>query len=251
MKRIIAGLMAFLFLLIFLSVLDTDGTYDGIPAFGRVNLEERVSANYISKNVNSQSDQLIRYGETKGAESGEANMVTSVVVNYRSFDTLGEVTVLFLAAAGVGIFLGSGFKPQESTVPVNPVVRLASQLIVPILAVFGAYIFIHGHLTPGGGFPGGTIMATIALLIILLDDKKRLASSLKVVEGLAGFAYVVIGVVGLLIAGSFLQNFLPTGTVGNLVSSGIIPIVYCVIGIKVGAELSGVIGNFFSEGGAK
>jgi multicomponent Na+:H+ antiporter subunit B len=251
MKRIVAGLLAFLLLLIFFSVLDTDGTYDGIPSFGKVNLQERVSARYISKSVNSQEEQIIRYGETKDPESGEANIVTSVVVNYRSFDTLGEVTVLFLSAAGVGFFLGFGLKRQSSSVPINPIVKLASQLIVPILAVFGAYIFIHGHLTPGGGFPGGTIIATIALLTLLVDDKKLLSPFLKVFEGLAGLMYVGIGVIGLLVAGSFLQNFLPTGTVGNLLSSGVIPIVYSIIGIKVGAELSGVIGDFFSEGGAK
>jgi multicomponent Na+:H+ antiporter subunit B len=46
-----------------------------------------------------------------------------------------------------------------------------------------------------------------------------------------------------------LQNFLPTGVVGNLFSAGLIPIVYSLIGLKVGAELSGIVDDFVSEGG--
>ena len=72
---------------------------------------------------------------------------------------------------------------------------------------------------------------------------------LKVLEGSMGLAYVLLGIGGLLISGSFLQNFLPTGVVGNLFSAGLIPIVYSLIGLKVGAELSGIVDDFVSEGG--
>jgi multicomponent Na+:H+ antiporter subunit B len=50
-----------------------------------------------------------------------------------------------------------------------------------------------------------------------------------------------------LFADYFLQNFIPVGTVGSLLSAGIIPIIYVLIGLKVGSEISGVIDNFLTE----
>ena len=45
----------------------------------------------------------------------------------------------------------------------------------------------------------------------------------------------------------FLQNFLPSGTVGEILSAGIIPIIYVLIGLKVGSEISGIVDNFLTE----
>jgi multicomponent Na+:H+ antiporter subunit B len=42
-------------------------------------------------------------------------------------------------------------------------------------------------------------------------------------------------------------NFLPTGTVGNLLSAGIIPVVYVIIGLKVGSEITGIVADMFNE----
>ncbi|OAA28426.1 cation:proton antiporter [Kosmotoga arenicorallina S304] len=250
MKKAVAALIALLFFFMFVSILNSDSNeLMGIPKFGEVNLSERVSNKYISKSVSDNSEEVV-YGETKDAESGSANMVTSVVVNYRSFDTLGEVTVLFLSATGVAILIGGG-KRKKLTISINPIVKIAARIIATLLIVFGAYVFIHGHLTPGGGFPGGTIIAASALLMLIVDDKMRTSKLLKVLEGSMGLLYVVIGVVGLLVTGSFLQNFLPTGTIGNLLSAGIVPIVYSIIGLKVGAELSGLLDDFFAEEGEK
>ncbi|MBN2883906.1 MAG: cation:proton antiporter, partial [Clostridia bacterium] len=66
-------------------------------------------------------------------------------------------------------------------------------------------------------------------------------------EGIAGTLYVVLGIIGLLAGGYFLINFLPTGVVGNLFSGGIIPIVYVIIGLKVGSEITGIITDMFNE----
>ena len=51
----------------------------------------------------------------------------------------------------------------------------------------------------------------------------------------------------LVVATYFLQNFLPVGTVGDLLSAGIIPIIYVLIGLKVGSEISGIVDNFLTE----
>jgi multicomponent Na+:H+ antiporter subunit B len=58
---------------------------------------------------------------------------------------------------------------------------------------------------------------------------------------------VVIGLLGLALGGYFLYNFLPTGTVGEVISSGVIPVVYILIGLKVGSEISGIVSGFVTK----
>jgi len=65
---------------------------------------------------------------------------------------------------------------------------------------------------------------------------------MEVVESISGTFYVIIGVFGLILAGGFIDNrFLPLGEMGKLLSAGAIPIIYSLIGIKVGMELIGII----------
>lgn len=201
---------------------------------------------YIEKSVGGNTEEII-YKETKDAETGSANMVTSVIVNYRSFDTLGEVTVLFLAAVGVSLLMGSGGKEKKRKKS-GFILRASANVIFPIMLITGIYIFTHGHLTPGGGFPGGSMIASSFLLLYMADEKFALKlKGFKAAEGLAGSLYILIGAAGLLIGGYFLMNFLPTGTVGNLFSAGIIPVIYVIIGLKVGSEITGIISDMIKE----
>jgi len=217
-----------------------------IPGYGKADLSSRVSQKFIHKSVNGNENE-IKFGESKDLEEGSANVVTSIVVNYRSFDTLGEVTVLFTAALGVGIIL-SGIRRKSYGKKANFILRISSGILLPLIFLFGAYIFIHGHLTPGGGFPGGTIIAADILLLYLSNEEFSLSEKSKILEGTMGSLYVFIGLLGLAVSGIFLINFLPTGTIGKLFSAGIIPLVYIIIGFKVGAELSGLIAELQKEG---
>jgi len=215
--------------------------------FGDVNLSDRVSEGFIKKNVNGESNE-VEFKKSTNMESGSANIVTSIVVNYRSFDTLGEVTVLFISALGVALLLGGSSRKKEIKVAPNFILRTGTRVIFGVVLMTGVYIFTHGHLTPGGGFPGGSMIASAILLMYLADKDFRLKFDfLKATEGIAGSLYVIAGLLGILFGGYFLYNFLPTGTIGNLISAGMIPIIYILIGLKVGAELSGIITNFLSE----
>jgi len=194
-----------------------------------------------------------RYVEKGPDELGAANLVTSVVVTYRGLDTLGEVTVLFLSAAAVGLLLGLSArsstaedKPEAPKTVASELVQTTVQYLVPIIFVFGAYIFINGHLTPGGGFQGGAVVASGILLLFLgLPYAKLRHGLLSMLESLSGFSYVVVGLLGLVLAGGFLDNrFLPLGEYGQLFSAGAIPLIYIFIGLKVGTELSAVLENF-------
>ncbi len=186
------------------------------------------------------------------AQTGAANIVTSVVLDYRGFDTLGEVSVLFAAAAGVAILffmVGDRRKEQNDLTRPNFVVRVGSRIIFPFILLFGSYIFIHGHLTPGGGFQGGSIIASGFLLLYLSYPGTRARrAGLSVVEGIAGLTFVILGLIGLLVPqSSFLYNFLPKGQLNALISAGILPIIYIAVGFKVASEFAGIVDDMMCQ----
>src|SRR5690242_10240354 len=95
-------------------------------------------------------------------ELGAPNVITGILLTYRGFDTLGEVAVLFMVAASVGLVLG----PQrewcrspdknryQGAQPSSEIVRTGSEILVPLICIFAAYIIMNGHLSAGGGFQG-------------------------------------------------------------------------------------------------
>ncbi|MCD6472455.1 Na(+)/H(+) antiporter subunit B [Candidatus Aerophobetes bacterium] len=214
-------------------------TFSQIP-FGKDKIN--VAHYYISKGIE---------------ETGAVNIVTSVVLNYRGFDTLGEVTVLFIAAIGLGAVLFTEKRVQkhaskskdDKTKKASLILRTGSNLLFPLILLFGAYIFVHGHLTPGGGFQGGAVIASGFLLMYLAFPKQSInKKSLSVVESLSGLIFVGIGLFGLIFSGYFLSNFLPKGIPNTLFSAGIIPIIYIAVGFKVGFELTSVIDDLLGRG---
>ncbi len=216
-----------------------------INKFGQADLSNRTAERYLNKNVNSENEEVI-YKESSNLESGSANIVTSVVANYRSFDTLGEITVLFLAAAGIGIVLNleKGEKEKFAANEASLILKTGIKIIFPLLLLAGSYIFIYGHLSPGGGFQGGAVIATAFLLKMLADHKFEIKEkSITLVESTAGIVFVGLGLYGLITRGSFLENFLAAGTVGELFSGGTIIVIYTATAFKVGAELTNIVKN--------
>lgn len=240
-----------LLLLTAICVLVVGGLYDSDLNFDGTAIEERDSIKYVEKSVDGNSDQVV-YGESRNLEDGSANMVSSIVVNYRSFDTLGEVSVLFIAALGVTFLLGSVTEKMTFKSKPNFMLRVGSRMIFGFLVLLGAVMMSHGHLTPGGGFPGGSLIAGAFLLLYFGDPSYRAkVKTFKIIESTMGTVYILIGIVGLITAGYFLNNFLDTGLIGHLFSAGILPIVYVVIGLKVGSELIGLFDQFMNEEVAK
>lgn len=188
-------------------------------------------------------------------ETGAVNIVTSVVLNYRGFDTLGEVTVLFIAAVGLGAVLFVEKKVQKNvsndkdkSKRASLILRTGSHLLFPLILLFGAYVFVHGHLTPGGGFQGGAVIASGFLLMYLTFPGQSIdKKSFSVVESLGGLIFVGIGLLGLIFSGYFLTNFLPKGIPNTIFSAGIIPIIYIAVGLKIGFELTAIIDDLLGR----
>jgi multicomponent Na+:H+ antiporter subunit B len=123
------------------------------------------------------------------------------------------------------------------------IVKKVSQLVTPLIFMYGIYIILHGHLTPGGGFAGGAILSGAFILLVLayggelLKLKQKEAGS-SVTESLAVLVFLLLATLALLLGTYvFFHNYLPAGKIGHLVSAGVIPLYNMVIGIEVGAAL--------------
>jgi multicomponent Na+:H+ antiporter subunit B len=187
------------------------------------------------------------YVQREPQELGAVNVVTAIVVTYRGLDTLGEVSVLFLAATGVAVLLRRREKKlaRRDYRAASEILTTGAALLTPFIVMFGAYIFINGHLSPGGGFQGGAVIASAVLLLFLAyPDYKLKHSILNALESVSGAGYVLVGILGIILAGGFLDNrILPLGEYGKILSAGAIPVIYTFIGLKVGTELAGILEN--------
>jgi len=125
------------------------------------------------------------------------------------------------------------------------IVKTVTRWLKGFIFLFGAYIVVYGHLSPGGGFPGGVVFAATFILITLAFGReyalrkigKILASEL---DSLGALLFLLIALLGIYYGGTFFLNFIeknhPTGNF-NLFSAGIIPLCQISIGMKVGASL--------------
>jgi NADH:ubiquinone oxidoreductase subunit 5 (subunit L)/multisubunit Na+/H+ antiporter MnhA subunit len=108
---------------------------------------------------------------TDGRGGGGHNVVNVILVDFRGFDTLGEITVLGLAAMGVWSMLhGHGSSRSMSSL----LFRTAAKLILPLSLLFAAFMAFKGHNEPGGGFIGGLIAALALMLYAMAHGRDAL-----------------------------------------------------------------------------
>ncbi|MFC1898385.1 MnhB domain-containing protein [Candidatus Cloacimonadota bacterium] len=125
------------------------------------------------------------------------------------------------------------------------IVKKICQIIAPVIFLFGLYIIAHGHLTPGGGFAGGVIMASSFIFQIIaygsiLPKLRHEEEGLEFLESAAILGFLIIAALGLIISGStvFFAEFLKKGQLGELYSAGFIPLENIVVGAEVCAGVS-------------
>jgi multicomponent Na+:H+ antiporter subunit B len=206
------------------------------------------------------------YGDILNASSIPERQTTAVVsainFDYRGFDTLGEEFILFAAVVGVASLLRNlrgerdrrpdddarGRRVRDPSVAVSV---LGLGLVGPTVLV-GLYVVIHGHQTPGGGFQGGVILATALLLVYLSDTYVTLRrvgpmALIEFAEALGAGSLGLLGLAGLIWGASYMENVLPLGTAGELLSAGTIPLSSVAVGLAVTGGFAFMLSEFLEQ----
>lgn len=168
------------------------------------------------------------------------NVVTVMIADYRSFDTLGETMVVFAAGLACVLLLrpGRGRIPRLLHRQINLIAEVVTRILVPVLQVFALYVVFHGHYSPGGGFQGGALLAGSVLLTRIVLGRSRsqemFPTALGRPLGAVGVAiFAGIGAVGLLAGGTFLQyDRLPLGLSTDMLRN------WGILGIEIGVALA-------------
>jgi multicomponent Na+:H+ antiporter subunit B len=185
-----------------------------------------------------------------------ANVVSSVNFDQRAIDTLGEETILLGSVVGASALLRPGHKESERRHPrtgrVLESTGLAGYVLLPVALIVGFDVVAHGHLTPGGGFQGGVVLAT-GIHLLYLAGSYRALERLRPVElfdageALGAGLFAVLGLIGILVGAFFLENILPLGSFGSLFSAGTVPVLNALVGIEVACGMVVLLTRFFLE----
>lgn len=135
------------------------------------------------------------------------------------------------------------------------IVRMVARLGVNLIQVYGIYVIIYGHISPGGGFAGGTIFAASLYLYVLAfglgqEQKKIPPPIARILESSGAIWFALVGLVGMLTGASFLSNAeagFPLGTPGEIASGGAVFILLFGVGVKVASTMITLFNHLLEE----
>ncbi len=217
-----------------------------------------VAVSYLPRTGNASNPDNNEVSEryiTKGLqETGAVNIVTGMILDYRAFDTFGESNVLFIATVTVLILLrvdkkekkegeqaDSNLTQAEAEAqdmvyePQNDLIlQMVASFLVPLIIIFGIYVILNGHLSPGGGFSGGAIIG--AGLILYLNafgfaktERFFTEKTYKTICFCSLTFYCLAKSYSFYTGAHHLESGIPLGTPGAILSSGLIlPLNICV-----------------------
>ena len=212
---------------------------------------------------NPANNEVVRKYIMDGiGDTGAINFVAGMILDYRAFDTLGESTVLFIAATAVIILLfrkktkeeekNAEFEEEYYEDKHDVILRHGVLILVPFTLLFGIYVILNGHLSPGGGFSGGTIMGAALILYNLAFGDKSTKKFFnfkiyKIITISALSFYAISKTYSFFTGANALHSIIPKGTPGDLISSGLIlPLNICV-GVVVACTMFGFYSLFDRE----
>ncbi len=137
----------------------------------------------------------------------------------------------------------------------DQIVRVTSRLVAPFIQVYGIYVILHGHLSPGGGFSGGAIFGASLVLVALsfnleVGAKQISHATASVLESGGALGFVITGLVGVALGGNFLANQaagFPLGEAGEFFSAGSIFIITAFLGVKVASTIVSLFYNIIER----
>lgn len=221
---------------------------------------------HVARRMPAFGAHPLPYGDAINAaapsERHLTNMVSAVNFDYRGFDTLGEEFMLLCAVTGVTVLLRGprgeqrsarpGVVPGRAIPPRSDAVVLICRAGGPLTLLFGLYVALHAMTTPGGGFQGGVIMASGALLLFLgegYEGWRRMVRSeaMDACEGAGAALYAACGFASMLLGLPFLQNVLPLGTIGDLFTGGLMLVENAGVTLAVAGGFVVVFIEFLEE----
>ena len=201
------------------------------------------------------------------ADTAVPNVVTSVLADYRGFDTMFETAVILTAGLAVLIVLRLG--GSRSEVPVrlhagqiargyeDTIIRFVSRAMTPFLQLFALYVLAHGHHSPGGGFQGGVILGATFILLAISFDLRLVVQSFNertalILANLGLLIYSGTGALCLLLGANFLDysalaRIIPGATAITARSHGIMA-VEIGVALAVMAIIVIIYTNLVSDG---
>ncbi|MCQ2446805.1 MAG: hypothetical protein MJ141_07990 [Clostridia bacterium] len=221
-------------------------TVSGLPRFGEEPGQAHEVADY--------------YIENALEETGAVNIVAGMILDYRAFDTLGESFVLFTALNCVLILLRRDFNDEYPLknyfdLTHDPILGTVGYFVIPSVMLFGVYVMLNGHLSPGGGFSGGAI-AGAGLIFLSVAFGARVSAKIvteklfRIVSGVALSFYCLAKSYSFFTGANHLESGIPLGTPGSIFSSGLILPLNIAVGIVVTFTMYGIY-RMFRKGSLK
>ena len=183
-------------------------------------------------------------------DTGALNVVASMLFEYRAFDTLGEAAVLIAAVGAVLILLRSdgplhtfhAFVREMEEPRQDIILKYMSFLLVGMIMIFGCYVIMNGHLTPGGGFSGGAILGASLVLYVSTFGTTHAYKFLnykiccRIISASLIF-YIVAKGYSFFTGANQIASNIPIGTPGNLFSAGLIMPLNISVGLIVSCSI--------------
>ncbi len=206
-----------------------------------------------------------RYVENGLEETGAVNMVAGMILDYRAFDTFGESSVLFLAVTSVMMLLlrdKNNISEEEDIQQKHEriierevsdvILQKVVSLIIPCIMLFGIYVVLNGHISPGGGFSGGAIMGAGLILYsaafgVDAVSKYFNIKTFRAITSTALLCYAASKAYSFFTGANGLPTGIPLGTPGAIFSSGLILVLDICVGFVVACTMYGFY-SLFAKG---
>lgn len=200
------------------------------------------------------SEVIRRYIENGMEETGAVNIVAGVILDYRAFDTLGESHVLFTASLVVSLLLLRRHEEDETDdtrhiMEDDTILKVTAKVLTPLIIMFGIYVILAGHLGPGGGFSGGSIIGAALILHSVAYGPERLKKLITpkryrlVVLCALGF-YSFAKCYSFFCGANHLESIFKPGTPGMILSAGLILPLNIAVGVVVALTMYGFYSYF-------
>ena len=213
-----------------------------------------------SRDTPDKTHVVPRYLEKGVEEAGAGNIITGVILNYRGYDTMGEVSVIFSALCAVIAILDRERKGRSrsgvdaSGVQASVIVRTVVRFSLPVVLLFAVYTILHGEPSPGGGFQGGAVIGASIILFTLVFglpvSTARMPLRARIpMESVNMLGFISIGLIGLAAGVNFLTYILPGlhGTVAETVRMLMLNVIETGIGVGGGVIFISIVFSMIRE----